>query len=442
MTTFKTSPFNDKLEESVLFGCISSRDVAEAIIPNINESHFFSSTNIKLYKAIKAAYNNGQCDPTSVAIELEKLSHLKYYGGQAGLMDVIFSGTSYTTAESHLAELQQYKVKRSVIELANSLINDAFNDEIDGFELADMASEKSTKLTETSGIIQTASVDEHIRRYNEQDLQPFEIGDTDMLNILYHSGGLQPGHVDLSIAESGHGKTQFAMYKAKLLALNGYKTHWFQMEDYGGKTALHFKNILGDKADNIVIADNVYDIDDIKREARQVKREFGTNNIVIDYVQEITTKGRSRAEEVESVTRSLTTLAKELSVCMHLTSQMTVIDSKRKNWHLEPRINDVRWSKQLKQAAHSVTAIFRPYVVEGLSEDDEAIDWNGDKINKNLVFCKNIKNRYGEQTQKRLQLIHTDAGLVNYNAWMRQTYERNNAHRTEPQPITEDITPF
>jgi hypothetical protein len=127
---------------------------------------------------------------------------------------------------------------------------------------------------------------------------------------------------------------------------------------------------------------------------------------------------------------------------MHLTSQMTVIDSKRKNWHLEPRINDVRWSKQLKQAAHSVTAIFRPYVVEGLSEDDEAIDWNGDKINKNLVFCKNIKNRYGEQTQKRLQLIHTDAGLVNYNAWMRQTYERNNAHQTAPQPITEDITPF
>jgi replicative DNA helicase len=440
MKDFKLSPFNKQLEESVLFGAIMSPDVADVIMPNVTENHFFDGANRNLYRAVSTAYKNGHCDISTVAIELEKIQHLQYYGGQSGLMDAVWQGTSFSNSESHLNELQQYKVKRSVIELANSLIADAFDDEIDGFKLADIASEKSTKLTETSGLIQTASVDEHIRRYNEQDLQPFQIGDTDMMEVIYHSGGLQPGHVDLTIAESGHGKTQYAMYKTKLLALNGYKTHWFQMEDYGGRTALYFKHHLGELAENIVIVDNVYDIDDIKREARQIKREFGTNNIVIDYVQEITTKGRSRAEEVESVTRSLTTLAKELNVCMHLTSQMTVVDSKRKNWQLEPRINDVRWSKQLKQAAHSVTAIFRPFVVEGLSEDDDALDWKGDKINKNLVFCRNIKNRYGEQTQKRLELIHTDDGLVNFRAWNQQTYERNNQHRTttiKPEP-----TPF
>ena len=444
MNKFRTTPFNDKLEESILFGCISNREVAELILPNVTESHFFSGIAQHLYKAVSSAYKSGSCDPTTVSIELEKLGQLKNYGGESGLISLIWQGTTYATAESHLAELQQYKVKRSIIEMAHSMIADAFKDDVSGFDLADRIAESSVKLTETTGLIQTATVDEHIRRYNEQDLQPFRIGDTDMLQLIYHSGGLQPGHIDLTIAESGHGKTQYAMYKTKLLALNGYRTHWFQMEDYGGRTALHFKETLGDKADNIVIVDNVFDIDDIKREARQVKREFDTNNIVIDYVQEITTKGRSRAEEVESVTRSLTSLAKELGVCMHLTSQMTVIDSKRKNWQLEPRINDVRWSKQLKQAAHAVTAIFRPYVVEGLAEEDDAIDWKGDKINKNLVFCRNIKNRYGEQTQKRLELIHTNTGLVNYKAWMRETYDQNNSWRNEqpkaPQPEPE--TPF
>jgi replicative DNA helicase len=447
MTDFRREPFSAQLEETVLLGCVASRDVAEIIMPVVTQEYFYTPINAKLYKAVSQAYKSGSCDPATVSIELDKIGHLEHYGGQVGLVQAMWQGTSYSNAEAHLSELQQYKVKRGVMNMAQSLISQAFDDDMDGFALADKAAEMATKLTETSGILQTASIDEHIRRYHEQDLRPFTIGDSDMLNTLYLHGGLQPGHIDVTIAESGHGKTQYAMYKTKLLALAGYKTHWFQMEDYGGRTAMYFKKALGDKADNVVIVDNVYDIDDIKREARQVKREFGTNNIVIDYVQEITTKGRSRAEEVEVVARSLTSLAKELSVCMHLTSQMTIADTKRKNWQLEPRKNDVRWSKQLKQAASAIIAVFRPFVVEGLSEGENALDWNGNQIHKNLVFCRNIKNRHGEQTQHRLQLIHTDDGLVNYNAWMYQTQNRNNEWRGNPTPpallaITDDQSPF
>lgn len=447
MTDFRREPFSAQLEETILFGCIASPDVAEIIIPNVTQEYFYTPINTSLYKAVSAAYKAGSCDISTVCIELDKINQLQHYGGQAGLSRVIWQGTTYSNAESHLAELQQYKVKRSVMSMAHKLISDAFDEDIDGFTLADRASEMATKLTETSGILQTSSVDEHIRRYHQQDLTPFAIGDSDMLNTLYLHGGLQPGHVDVTIAESGHGKTQFAMYKTKLLALAGYKTHWFQMEDYGGRTAMYFKKALGDKADNIMIVDNVYDIDDIKREARQVKREFGTNNIVIDYVQEITTKGRSRAEEVESIARSLTSLAKELSVCMHLTSQMTIADTKRKNWQLEPRKNDVRWSKQLKQAASSIIAVFRPFVVEGLSEGENALDWNGNHIHKNLVFCKNIKNRHGEQTQHRLKLLHTDDGLVNYEAWTHEAQRKNNAWRNQPKAtllptVTDTNAPF
>jgi replicative DNA helicase len=164
MNQFRTTPFNDKLEESILFGCISNRDVAEMILPNVTASHFFSGSAQHLYKAVSNAYKSGSCDPTTVSIELEKAGQLKNYGGESGLISLIWQGTTYATAESHLAELQQYKVKRSIIEMANLMIADAFKDEISGFDLADRIAETSVKLTETTGLIQTATVDEHIRR--------------------------------------------------------------------------------------------------------------------------------------------------------------------------------------------------------------------------------------------------------------------------------------
>jgi replicative DNA helicase len=442
---FLTAPFNQELEYSVLQGVMMSPDVCEVIMPSVSERHFYGANAKALYSAISKVYKNqGRIDISSVAIELEADAKLASFGGQSGLIQLTPNSTSYSNCEVHLDRLQQYKVKREVIEMAQGLIADAMDPEKDGFAIADTASEKATKLTETSGLLQTASIDEHIRRFEDYDMQPFRINEPDMMELIYNSGGIQPGHIDLTVAESGHGKTQYAMYKAILLARNGYKTHWFQLEDYGGKTALKFKQALGELSENIVIADNVFDIDDIKREARQIKREFDTNNIVIDYVQEIVTKGRSKTEEVEAVTRSLTSLAKELHVCMHLTSQITIVDTKRKNWQLEPRVNDVRWSKQLKQAAHTVVSVFRPYAVEGLADEDHALDWDGNKINKNLVFCRNIKNRYGEMTQKKLRLIQTESGLVNFNAWQRETEVKNNAWRTDaPTFNPNDITdPF
>jgi hypothetical protein len=272
-------------------------------------------------------------------------------------------------------------------------------------------------------------------------VQPFLTGNKTLDTMIYAESGRHPGHLEVTNAHSGHGKTRYALYKTALLANRGIKTHWFQLEDYGYKTAIMFKALLGDNADNIVITDSIFDVEQIKREARISVRESGTQNIVIDYVQNLSADRKSRVEDVEYISRQLTRMAIDLSCMVHLMSQITIADSQRKKWNLEPRASDVRWSKQLQQDAHSMTGIFRPFKIEGLGDEINAYDWNSNNIHKNSVFLRQLKTRYGEPFGGRYHLIDTNMGLVDYNDWVGENYVKNNAHRII-EPIIDEGTPF
>lgn len=437
-----TMPSNIELEARVLYGCIRSIDVAEYVMTSVSDKHFYQPKNKTLYNALRTVFDkSGSCDVSSVAIELERKDELQNYGGEIGLIEKIFETTIYATAEAHVQQLHEYKVRRQLIDDAQDIIVNALDPEKDAFAVADYAHEKAIEATVSGGAIHTRTVDELIEDYENGEHQPFELTDEEMKTLIYSDGGCQPGHVEVTIAESGHGKTRYAMYKTMLLARNGYRTHWFQLEDFGGKTAKRFKQMCGDYANNILITTEIQDVDDIKREARRIKRDFNTHNIVIDYVQEVTTKSRSRAEEVEQIARQLTRLAMELNVMMHLTSQMTIADGTRKKWKLEPRVNDVRWSKQLKQAAHVITSVFRPSQIEELQNGEMVYDWSSGTLPKNIVVVRAIKSRDADSTFKPMLLYDTDNGMVSYKAWQAETYENNNAWRNKaksPKIITFD----
>jgi replicative DNA helicase len=433
-------PFDEELEQSILFGAIYNPIIAEIVIDNLRKDWIYKPENIEIYQACVECHKlTGKIDPTTVVSVLERKQ-------QAPAILNVLSGSKFASNESniitHIEIVHEYYIRRKIIHETLKISDEAYDLNIDAYMCLDKLARSVTSIQDEDTKVHSMTPDEIIKIWDATpQVQPFLTGNKTLDTMIYAESGRHPGHLEVTNAHSGHGKTRYAIYKTALLANRGIKTHWFQLEDYGYKTAIMFKALLGDNADNIVISDSIFDVEQIKREARISVRESGTQNIVIDYVQNLSADRKSRVEDVEYISRQLTRMAIDLSCMVHLMSQITIADSQRKKWNLEPRASDVRWSKQLQQDAHSMTGIFRPFKIEGLGDEINAYDWNSDNIHKNSVFLRQLKTRYGEPFGGRYHLIDTNMGLVDYNDWVGENYVKNNAHRII-EPIIDEGTPF
>ena len=407
---------------------------------NLRKDWIYKAENIEIYQACVECHKlTGKIDPTTVVSVLERKQ-------QAPAILNVLSGSKFASNESniitHIEIVHEYYIRRKIIHETLKISDEAYDLNIDAYTCLDKLARSVTSIQDEDTKVHSMTPDDIIKIWDATpQVQPFLTGNKTLDTMIYAESGRHPGHLEVTNAHSGHGKTRYAIYKTALLANRGIKTHWFQLEDYGYKTAIMFKALLGDNADNIVITDSIFDVEQIKREARISVRESGTQNIVIDYVQNLSADRKSRVEDVEYISRQLTRMAIDLSCMVHLMSQITIADSQRKKWNLEPRASDVRWSKQLQQDAHSMTGIFRPFKIEGLGDEINAYDWNSNNIHKNSVFLRQLKTRYGEPFGGRYHLIDTNMGLVDYNDWVGENYVKNNAHRII-EPIIDEGTPF
>jgi replicative DNA helicase len=238
---------------------------------------------------------------------------------------------------------------------------------------------------------------------------------------IHKDVGLHKGDINVVLADSGHGKTQYSTFLASNLAVQGYQGLWFQMEDYDVNTATQLALTAVAHADNVRIVDSTDDIDEIKRLCRLAKIEHGLDFVVIDYIQEVYAQGRfdSRTLEINYVTKVLKQIAKELNVLVLVPSQVTINDYNRSGWQLEPKYKDAQWAQVIKNVAHCMTSVFRPNMVESLILKDAFGDlrvkgWrDGDTHAYDSVFVKLVKSRRGQLTHERLKLQHKgELGLV------------------------------
>lgn len=238
---------------------------------------------------------------------------------------------------------------------------------------------------------------------------------------IHKDVGLHKGDINVVLADSGHGKTQYSTFLASNLAIQGYQGLWFQMEDYDVNTATQLALTAVAHADNVRIVDSTDDIDEIKRLCRLAKIEHGLDFVVIDYIQEVYAQGRfdSRTLEINYVTKVLKQIAKELNVLVLVPSQVTINDYNRSGWQLEPKYKDAQWAQVIKNVAHCMTSVFRPNMVESLILKDGFGDlrvkgWrDGDTHAYDSVFVKLVKSRRGQLTHERLKLQHKgELGLI------------------------------
>ena len=98
----------------------------------------------------------------------------------------------------------------------------------------------------------------------------------------------------------------------------------------------------------------------LSNRARRIKRLFGLDLIVVDYIQLMRTSSKrndGRVQEISEITQGLKALAKELSVPVLALSQLSRAVEQRDD--KKPQLSDLRESGSIEQDADVVLFVFR-----------------------------------------------------------------------------------
>ena len=142
-------------------------------------------------------------------------------------------------------------------------------------------------------------------------------------------------------------------------------------------------------------------ISTLSNRARRMKRLFGLDLIVVDYIQLMSAGGKrydGRVQEISEITQGLKALAKELGVPVVALSQLSRATEQRDD--KKPQLSDLRESGSIEQDADVVMFVYREEYYEERKEPRlgtvEHAEWQS-KRNEILGLAEIIigKQRHG-----------------------------------------------
>lgn len=113
----------------------------------------------------------------------------------------------------------------------------------------------------------------------------------------------------------------------------------------------------------IILDNSSRSVSDIRTDLREWERKHQRADLlIVDYIQLLDSKGRSRNDEVGAITRSLKSLAMEFQIPVLGLSQLSRESDKQKR---EPELSDLRDSGEIEQDADAVFFLFGERQEEG-----------------------------------------------------------------------------
>ena len=397
------------LEEAVLGAMMIDKKGVDDVIDILHPEVFYKEAHQLIYEAIFVLFKNSEpTDLLTVANQLRKTGNLEAVGGDFYLVRLTQKVASSAHIEFHSRIILQKYIQRKLISISSDIIEEAYDETIDVFDLLD---EAETKLFEvTQGNLKKGSesseglVAQAIKKIQEiSNKQGMSGAATGFTRLDELTSGWQPSDLVILAARPGMGKTAFVMSMAKNMAIDfGQPVAIFSLEmssvqlitrmissETGissgklrkGDLEPHEWEQLNVKVKNLTKAPIFIDdspslsIFDLRAKARRLASQHGIKIIVIDYLQLMTAGtsqkgGGNREQEISTISRNLKALAKELNIPVIALSQLSRAVETR-GGSKRPLLSDLRESGAIEQDADIVSFIYRPEYY-GLTEwDDE-----------------------------------------------------------------------
>lgn len=392
----KMQPQAVELENMVLGAVMlepNKLDEVVSIIPS--QECFYSDPNQRIYASIQRLSNKGsRIDFMTVCEDLRSNSELEMVGGSHYVTSLTRDVVSAAHIEEHARIVMQKFFQREVIRISGELINEAYEDSTDSFDLMEKAEREFTKLTEDNirsdykhishqATADLEELDEQMKRIEEFGMGTLTGVKSGFKTIDKITNGWQPGDLIILAARPAVGKTAFSLNLAMNaevpvgffsleMTLPQLRKRIISMQTNVGLTNISSGQLNSDQFDKIrgnisrLRDTNLYVDDsdtltvfDLKSKVRRMKKKERIQLVIIDYLQLITASNERaiREQQVSQISRELKKLAKELQIPIIALSQLSrSIDTRKEN--KEPVLSDLRESGAIEQDADLVSFLY------------------------------------------------------------------------------------
>ncbi|MCI7689746.1 replicative DNA helicase [Trueperella pyogenes] len=398
----RVPPQDLEAERSVLGGMMINKDAIADVLEVLQGEDFYRPAHTSIYAVILDLFSRGEpADAVTVSAELQRRGELDRIGGRTYIFDLV-NGVPTAANTGYYAHIVREQAQlRSLIEVGTRITQLGYTtDGADVAELLNTAQSEVFQMTESRTKNDYASFHDIVPGLIEElEINASRDGAVSGLATGFHDldgvlNGLRPGQMVIVAARPGMGKTTIAMDFCRHIAFREHKpVAFFSLEM--GRTELAMRVlaaegevplsalISGDIRQNqwerisktlARIAEGPLYVDDspnltmmeIRAKSRRMRQQHGIELIVIDYLQLLTSGGRtpeSRQQEVSEFSRSIKLLAKELDVPIIAIAQLNRNPEQRND--KTPQVSDLRESGSLEQDADVVMLINRPQAEDG-----------------------------------------------------------------------------
>ena len=437
-------PNNIEAEQSVIGSILVSNDIFDDVSPIINYTKFYDPIHQKIFLAIENLISKGMlANPITLKNYFENDKNLIELEGHEYLVKITKFSTSLRQAIEYAKIIYDMHVRRELIKISEATIDNASNKNIDLpgekiiedsekllFDLAERGSFSksfvkfdialnqtiemaSRAFKSTEGIVGVPTgltdLDDRLGGLHNQDLviiggRP-SMGKTALAtNIAFHAAkniqdkGLKSSVAFFSLEMSSEQLSTRILSEQSRIKSNDIRRGKISEEQFD-KFIETSKNISElplyiDETPAISIAA-------ISNRARRIKRLFGCELVVVDYIQLMRAtniRNEGRVQEISEITQGLKAIAKELNVPVLAVSQLSRAVEQRDD--KKPQLSDLRESGSIEQDADVVMFVYREaYYLERKEPRPATVEhaeWQA-KMNEisNLAEIMISKQRHG-----------------------------------------------
>ena len=405
-TAKNKQPSNLEAEQALLGSILVNNDIIDEVSTIISPNIFYDPAHVKIYEVIESLNNKGMiANPITLKNFFEKDNMLIEVGGTEYLVKLTRFSGSAKQAVDYAKVIHEMYLRRELVLISDKLSSDTLN-----ASSQEQNAENIIEITEKSlfDLAERGSFSQSFLKFNEALDQTIEMATlamksdqgivgvpTGLTDLDEKLGGLHKSDLVILAGRPGMGKTalatNIAYHAAQNLLSRQEKSSiaFFSLEMSSEQLSTR---ILSEqariKSDDIrrgkvteseinryiETSRNIYNlplyidetpaitISTLSNRARRIKRLFGLNLIVVDYIQLMrapnsNNRGDNRVQEVSEITQGLKALAKELKVPVLALSQLSRAVESRDD--KKPQLSDLRESGSIEQDADVVMFVYR-----------------------------------------------------------------------------------
>ena len=393
-TIDRIPPQSNEAEVAVLGSMMLDRDAITTAIEMLEASHFYKESHRKIFSAMLKLFDeNKAVDLVTINDELKKSGSLDEVGGPAYITGLVSAVPTAANIVHYAKIVKEKMILRNLINVSTQIVQDCFNMSQDADRLLDKAEQLIFDVTSKKvesrflplreiikGSIET--IDNLYQRkenitglatgFRELDLRTAGLQRSDLIVvagrpsmgksalascIVEHAGVVEKQPVAFfSLEMSKEQLVQRMLCSHARVDAHKVRTGFLSQSDWP-----RLVSAAGKLSEAPIYIDDSPGISvlELRAKARRLKAQHDIKLIVLDYLQLMqgSANADSRQQEISEISRSLKSLARELSVPLIAISQLSRAVEQRSD--RRPQLSDLRESGAIEQDADLVILLLR-----------------------------------------------------------------------------------